>query len=242
MNQFCQADFDAFVLKERVIGLFDKPVVLKSGRQSNWYVNWRTVSEDVYRLDVLTDFVISFVLDLIARGRLKTEPQCIYGVPEGATKYGVLCQYKWAKRSSQFGPGSHPLAMGRGKPKDHGVSKDRFYIGQPRGATLLLEDVTTTGGSLLASIDQLLESGVDICAAVGLTNRMEKRDDGLSVEQAVQGKLCNGRPIPYFHMSRATTLLPQVLAEAKPSSAICEAIAAEFREFGVEPLMVEDLA
>ena len=239
MGRFNQADFNAFILKERVIGLFDKPVTLKSGRQSNWYVNWRTVSEDVYRLDVLTDFAINFVLDLVASGELGREPQCIYGVPEGATKYGLLAQYKWAKRAAHFGPGSHALAMGRGKPKEHGVPKDKFFVGEPRGLTLVLEDVTTTGGSLLTTIDQLLEAGVEICAAVGLTNRMEKRDDGLSVEAAVQKKISAGQPIPYFHMSRATELLPLVLDEMKPAKAIFEAIAAEFIEYGVEPLAIK---
>lgn len=238
MARFDQSSFNQFILQEKVIGLFDKPVTLKSGRQSNWYVNWRTVAEDVYRLDILTDFVIKFVDDLLEQKKLSHPPLCFYGVPEGATKYGILTQFKWAKRSPSFAAGSHPLAMGRGKPKQHGVPKDKFFVGEPRGLTIVLEDVTTTGASLLTTLDQLSEAGIEVCAAVGLTNRMERRDDGLSVFEAVGRKSSGGKPIPYFQMSTATELLPTVIKGAGAPEHIRAAIVSEFSEYGVEPIVL----
>ena len=149
MAKFNQQKFNQFILENNVIGFFEEPITLKSGRLSFWYVNWRNVAQDVFLLDKLTDLVINFVEDL------NLKPDCFYGVPEGATKLGILTQYKWAKKSSNFGLASHILPMGRGKPKDHGDLKDRFFVGMPRGETVILEDVTTTGSSLLETIEKL---------------------------------------------------------------------------------------
>ena len=154
----------------------------------------------------------------------------MYGVPEGATKLGILAQYFWAKSRPNFGPGSHPMPMGRGKPKEHGDPRDKFFVGVPRGDTLVLEDVTTTGGSLLTTIDALIESGIPIIGTIGLTNRMELRDDGKTVKQAIAEKKNNGNPIPYFHMSNAKELLPLALQQQKPTDAIHKGVMEEFEK------------
>ena len=191
MSNFDQENFNKFVLDNNVIGFFERPIKLKSGRMSNWYVNWRNVA-DVFTLDQLTDYVIAFTEDL------GIKPDCFYGVPEGATKLGILTQYKWAKKSPNYDQNSHTLPMGRGKPKDHGEPKDKYFVGEPKGKTTILEDVTTTGGSLLNTIDSLTEAEIPIIAAFGLTNRMELRDDGQSVQEAVESK-----NVPYHALSSA---------------------------------------
>lgn len=225
MAKFDQEKFNQFILENKVVGFFKEPITLKSGRQSFWYVNWRNVAEDPFLLDQLTDYVIDFIEDL------GLKPDCLYGVPEGATKLGVISQYKWAKKSPNYGPGSHILAMGRGKPKDHGEPKDRFFIGQPKGKVVILEDVTTTGSSLLETIDNLKQTEVQIIAAISLTNRMELRDDGKSVKEAVEEK-----GVPYFQMSNALELLPLVYQKIKPDQEIAKRVEEEFQEYGVEKL------
>lgn len=227
---FNQAAFDSFILENKVIGFFEKPITLKSGRQSYWYVNWRTVSEDAFLLDTLSDFVISFLQGLLAEGKVKRAPETLYGVPEGATKVALLAQLKWARLSGHFKPGSHVLAMGRGKPKEHGVPKDKYFLGVPRGQTVVVEDVTTTGGSLLTCIDSLRTSDVECTVALGLTNRMELRDDKKSVAQALQAL---SPSVSYFHMSNAVELLPQAAKIQKPSAKILAEVEREFAEVGV---------
>lgn len=226
---FCREEFNRFVLDNGVIGFFEKPITLKSGRQSYWYVNWRTVAEDACLLGRLSDFVIAYTRALLSGGELGAEPLCFYGVPEGASKLAVLTQYKWAQQSPHFAPGSHPLPMGRGKPKEHGAAKDKYFLGTPRGLTIVLEDVTTTGGSLLAAIDSLLEADVPVLAAFGLTNRMEKRDDGLSVAEAVAAKECKGQRLRYFHLSSAVDLLPQAVRQLKPGAEVLQGLRAELK-------------
>ena len=227
MGAFSQQDFNKFVLDNNVVGFFQEPITLKSGRQSHWYVNWRDVAADVFLLDQLVGYVTAFTRDL------GLEPDCFYGVPEGATKLGVITQYELAKRSSTYSAHSHALPMGRGKPKDHGAPKDRYFVGQPRGRTIVLEDVTTTGGSLLTTIDSLTEAEVPIIAAFGLTNRMALRDDGQSVQAAVEGK-----DVPYHALSNALQLLPEVYRRLNPGVEIARAIEREFERYGVERLQL----
>ena len=225
MAKFNQEEFNQFILENEVVSFFEEPITLKSGRRSHWYVNWRNVAEDVFLLDKLTDYVFAFVEDL------GLVPDCFYGVPEGATKLGVLTQYEWAKNSPNYGPGSHILPMGKGKPKDHGEPKDRFFLGQPKGKIIILEDVTTTGSSLLETIDNLKQTEAQIIAAIGLTNRMELRDDGKSVKEAVEEK-----GVPYLQMSNALELLPLAYERLKPREEIAKKVEEEFEKYGVEKL------
>ena len=110
-------NFYDFIIKNNVVGFFNEPITLKSGRKSYWYVNWRNIAEDVYLLDKASNFLLLFVK------YLNLEPNCFYGVPEGATKLGVITQYKWAFNDKNIQPGKYILSMGRGKPKDHGELK-----------------------------------------------------------------------------------------------------------------------
>jgi orotate phosphoribosyltransferase len=226
---FNQKEFNDFILNNNVIGFFKEPITLKSGRKSNWYVNWRTVVEDVFLTDKLTDFILEYINDI------ELKPDCLYGVPEGATKLGIISQFKYAKKSENYSKGTHVLAMGRAKPKDHGAPKDKFFVGMPTGKVIIIEDVTTTGMSLLATIDSLKESGIDIIAAIGLTNRMELRDDKKSVKQAVEEK-----GVKYYNMSNALELLPEAYIKHQPGNTIAENIEKEFNEYGVNKLKINN--
>ena len=215
-NNFCN-----FIIENRVIGFFNEPITLKSGRKSYWYVNWRTVAEDVYLLNSVSDYLLLYVKHL----RLK--PDCFYGVPEGATKIGLITQFKWAFQDKKIKPGMYTLSMGRGKPKEHGDLKDKFFLGIPKGNVILLEDTTTTGGSMLRTIDDLAKLDVKIIAAIGLTNRNEIRDDGFTVKEAIKNK-----GVQYHSMSDATDLLPKL----KPNLTVATHIENYFKRYGKEEI------
>lgn len=225
MDKFNKGDFNKFIIENRVVGFFDKEVTLKSGRKSHWYVNWRTMSNDVYLMDQLSDYLIGFVCDA------GLEPDVFYGVPEGATKLGILATYKWAKASGDFARGRFSLPMGRARPKEHGVPADRFFVGEPRGRVVVVEDVTTTGGSLIRELKNLREARVDVIAAIGLTNRMEITGDGKGVSDAI-----GAMGVSYHAMSDATSLLPELYRTLKPGEKIARAIEDEFEKYGVKPL------
>ncbi|NVM17825.1 MAG: hypothetical protein HWN80_08915 [Candidatus Lokiarchaeota archaeon] len=214
-------NFYDFIIENKVIGFFDEPLTLKSGRKSYWYVNWRTIAEDVFLLDRVSDFLLSFVnyLNLI--------PDCFYGVPEGATKLGVITQYKWAFHDKKIEPGKYVLSMGRGKPKDHGELKDKYFLGIPKGKVILVEDTTTTGSSMLKAIDDLIDNKVNIIAAIGLTNRNEIRDDGNTVEDAIKKK-----NVQYYAMSNAIDIIPKL----NPNPTVSNHIKDYFKKYGTRKI------
>lgn len=223
-SDFNRSSFISFLLDNRVVGFFEKPITLKSGRKSHWYCNWRTVSNDAFLMDQLSDFLIEYVEDA------GLEPDVFFGVAEGATKLGVLSTFKWAKGMKGFSKGSHSLPMGRGKPKEHGDPKDRYFVGEPRGRVVVVEDVTTTGGSLITALKGLAEAGcANVVAAIGLTNRQELRDDGTSVADAI-----SKMGVRYLALSSAEEFLPKAIERFKPAKEIVASLAAEFRQYGVD--------
>lgn len=220
-----QDQFNRFTIDNKVVGFFAEPITLKSGRTSHFYVNWRTVTGDAFLLDRLTDFIVTFLTNS------GIEFDSLYGVPEGASKTAIIAALKLATKSPHFGPGSHAISMGRAAPKEHGDLKDRYFIGAPRGRVVVLEDSITTGGSLFKTIDQLLEAGIEVVCAIGITDRMELGLDGISVAETIAQKY--GGKIGYRAMSNALELLPQAAKINGTDSGILNAITKEYEQFGV---------
>ena len=213
--------FNEFIIKYNIVGFFDEPLKLKSGRKSYWYVNWRNVAQDVYLMDQLTNYLLSFV------SYLNLNLTCFYGVPEGATKLGIITQLKWAKLQENFLPYNYILPMGRGKPKEHGDPKDKYFLGIPSGNVVILEDTTTTGESLIDCIKSLNKIDVNVIAAIILTDRNEFRDDKRTVEEVIADL-----GIKYYAMSNATEILPKL----NPNNHIVQKIEEYFKIYGTKPI------
>ena len=225
MENFNQGQFNKFIEESGVYGFFEQAITLKSGRQSHFYANWRNVVEDVFLTEKLAKYVIAF-----AKAN-KLVADTFYGVPEGATKLGVITQFLSAKQKDNYSKGSAVLAMGRAVPKDHGAPKDKFFVGMPKGKTIVIEDVTTTGGSLIKTLQGLKEAGVNVSAVISLTNRMEKRDDGKSVKQAIEEI-----GVKFYNMSTANEMLPIMYSKLGVKEEIGKEVEKEFEEFGVEKI------
>jgi orotate phosphoribosyltransferase len=218
-------EFEQFIVDKKVIGFFKKPLTLKSGRESHWYVNWRTPATDAFLLDYITDKIVNFISEL------SVPCNTIYGVPSGASVLGAIAQMKYAKQDDNYGEGSHVVSIGRDKPKTHGSPKDKFYVGAPKGYVVVLEDVTTTSGSLLETIEKFNQTdGCTVSAAVALTNRNELFD-GKSVPEML---LANR--VPYFSMSNAYTLLPEAYKQQQPGEDIGRKVESYFDEYGMYPI------
>jgi len=223
--KFNQEEFNRFIIDQKIVGFFEKPIKLVSGRESVFYANWRNVAEDVFLMDKLSDFLLAFVADK------NLEVDCFFGTPDGATKLAVITQYKFAKAQKDYGEGKYPLAMGRKTPKDHGEEKDRYFVGAPMGKVVVLEDVTTTGGSLLKSVKGLVDMGIEVVAAVALTNRNEVMDDGRHVREALAEL-----GVDYLGMSQAKELLPMIWKEKGSLEELRGEIDEEFGKYGEEPI------
>ncbi len=208
-DQFNSSQFNSFILSNTVIGVYETPITLKSGKTSNWYVNWRKACSDVASIDYISDCVLEFIKDQ------DISLDCIMGVPEGATKLGLLCHYKWAKSQANFSNTPYPFPMGRQSPKQHGHPNDKFFVGAPEGKILLIEDVATTGISMIQFIERLEEAGKEISAAISLTNRMDTNQEGKTVQE-----LMDEKSIPYYSMSNGKDLLRSLLNTADLSDSL----------------------
>lgn len=263
MTRFNQGAYNQFVLNNNVVGIKGKSFTLKSGRTSHWYANWRIPTNDTWATEQLSTFIRHFIgnINNFVEG-FELRPDCFFGVPEGATKLATITGSDWARKQVTYDKGSHPLPMGRGKPKEHGAPEDKYFVGTPKGRVIVLEDVTTTGGSLLNTIANLRElSSVEVIAAIGLTNRMEltpipEVDDAHTYvhfstifNKATGLKYHNQKPmsvkqavdlagVPYFALSKATELLPLVIEREGTNIDLVQAIEKEFQKFGAEPLQL----
>ncbi len=223
MKEFNQQEFNEFIIANGVVGFFDEPITFKSGRVGHYYVNWRDVVEDAYLTEKLADFVLEFVRDN------NIDVETFYGVPEGATKLGIITQFKFAKSQPNFSKSSHVLSMGRAKPKDHGMPKDKFFVGAPNGKVVVIEDVTTTGGSLIETLTKLDSMGVDVVAVISLTNRMEMTKEGKSVKEAVENLGFN-----FYNMSSVLDVLPMAYEKFQPAENIIDSIKEYYDKYGIK--------
>src|SRR3989338_3249547 len=76
--------------------------------------------------------------------------------------------------------------MGRGKPKERGPLEEREFCGIPGGDVVVLEDVITTGCSVLKEIERIRKADSNVIGVVVLTDRLELRDDGRSAREVIE--------------------------------------------------------
>ncbi len=180
--------FNDFIIYNNVLKVMSQPITLNSGQQSLVYVNWRNITENVY----LFENLLGYILNFIEENHINSD--CFYGVPEGCSKIGMFIQYFMAKKRSS----NSTLAMGRGKIKDHGEDRDRYFIGSPTGTVTVIEDVCTTGDSLLKTITTLKNlSGVKVDSVIVLTDRLQTKIADLLLAQDIK----------FFAMSNLRELL-----------------------------------
>lgn len=251
MKLFDAERYQEFLIKHDVVGFKDKQIELSSKRLSHWYANMRNIAGDCFLLDIGTEFILDFVRTL------GLKPDVFYGVPEGATPWGIATQMGYAKTSGNYSPRSHPLLMGRGKAKKHGEAKDRYFIGNPQHKMVVIEDVTTTANSVLEELVKLREANANIIYVVGLFNRMEvtplpgKDNQQLVDDFAANFKRLTGKnyatamPVAaaigetgthYACLANAIDILPKVREVKNPSQDIVAKVEQEFMERGVKPL------
>lgn len=220
---FRQKAFDKFIIENGICGFSEETIVLASGRITNFYVNWRNILQSTLRLEKLIPYIINFTIDN------NISVDTFYGVPEGATPFGILAQYEFSKRFSMM---DHVIAVGRKEPKKgRGLEKDKFFVSRPQGKTVVIEDVTTVATNLIPVLISLQKGKVDVSGVITMTNRMEKRNDGLSVRQKVEQM-----GIPFYQMSSAPELLIKIVGVKIIKKSIIGKVEKYYKKYGIEEL------
>ena len=185
-----------------IFGFHKDGIKLKSGRISYYYANFRNALENP---EVFVR-IINHIIDFIRENNIEFD--CIYGVPEGATPWGVAVSYELIKNKYIL----KRIAVGRGKVKEHGDPKNRYFVCAPEGKVLLIEDVTTTGSSLLEQVNKLREiENIEIIGAISLLNRCEIRDDGKTVKEILEEN-----NIPFYSLADINDILPIAVKILQP--------------------------
>lgn len=187
-------------LDNHIIGYKPEGLILKSGRKSFWYANCRSLTLSFYDLLEVAEIVTSF----IKFNFLMTEFDAVIGVPEGATLIGNKVHEKMIE---SFYSLHHKIFQLRVVEKLHGDIANKFWVnGNVPEKVILIEDVTTTAGSVLDLAFKLQSMGVEIVGILSLFNRMELDNDGKTVEQKMEE-----HGFKYFSIINASDILQLVI-------------------------------
>lgn len=229
---FRKDEFENFLLDLEAARFLDKPVTLRSGRPSYYYVNCRSLTDTIRRKDRLMEFMMAFITDR------DIDPDYFLGVPEGATKMALALNDHRAKVRGDERYLDAPWVQMRSKPKEgHGSPRDRYFLGAVKEGdkVAVLEDVLTTGDSLLDRLVQLQEAGLKVECAIGLVNRRERRGDGSSVEEALES-----RGVRLECLTDSRSLLLRARDRFRPGDDILKKVQQEVAQYGAEPWTFDD--
>ena len=135
---------------------------LASGRTSDYYIDCRRTTLDPEGATLVGRCILS----LIEREGLR--PAAVGGLTLGADPIAAAV----AILSWQAGR-PIPAFIVRKASKDHGTGR-RIEGSLPQGGeVLVVEDVVTTGGSVLEAIGAVEESGARVAAVIGIIDREE---------------------------------------------------------------------
>jgi len=152
---------------------------LASGRKSRYYIDVRKAVTKPRTLRIICDHIIEKMKNHVI------EPDYIACVELGGVPIGVLV----ADRTGL------PLVIVRKETKDHGTA-DRLVGDFEKGKTaLLLEDVTTTGGSVTGAIKALRDEGLHVDTIITVVDRQEGAEEIISGMGVILISLTTARDI-----------------------------------------------
>src|SRR6266704_526188 len=149
----------AEIIRKRSFGRGE--ITLASGRKSDFYFNLKPTMLDPEGATLLAELTYEALKD--------DNLDFVGGLEMGAVPLaGAIAQLSWIK--------GHPIAafFVRKKPKEHGA---RLAVEGLAKGVVIVEDVTTTGGSALKAVEAVREAGGEVV----LVFTMVDRDEGATV-------------------------------------------------------------
>ena len=159
-------------VKEFVTFLHQKEVIkfgnftLASGKSSSYYVDLRLVPSYPREFRMMTKYLENQITEDIGLDNFES----VVSVPTGGLVIASALAIETVK----------PLIYVRSKPKDYGTSKSvegKIHDGMK---VVMIDDVATTGGSVVNAIKSLTEVNVPVKDAYVIVDRMEGADEALA--------------------------------------------------------------
>ena len=159
-------------VKEFVTFLHQKGIIkfgdftLASGKSSSYYVDLRLVPSYPQEFRMMVKYLENQITEDIGLENFES----IVSVPTGGLVIASALAIETVK----------PLIYVRSKPKDYGTSKSvegKIHDGMK---VVMIDDVATTGGSVVNAIKSLTEVNVPVKDAYVIVDRMEGADEALA--------------------------------------------------------------
>ncbi len=157
-------EFATFLYKKEIIKFGD--YTLASGKKSSYYVDLRLVPSYPIEFRKMVKHLESKIVQDIGLDSFDS----IVSVPTG----GLVIASALAIETIR------PLIYVRSKPKDYGTTKSIEGEIRDDMAVVMIDDVATTGGSVVNAVKSLKDAKISVKDAYVIVNRMEGADEALS--------------------------------------------------------------
>ena len=153
-------EFAIFLFKNNIIKFGN--FTLSSGKKSSYYIDLRLVPSFPHQFRKMIKNLQKLIIEKIGLDNFDS----LVSIPTGGLIIGSALAIETVK----------PLIYVRNKPKDHGTTKSlegKILSGMQ---VVMIDDVATTGTSILNGIKELKAEGLSISNACVIINRLEGAD------------------------------------------------------------------
>jgi orotate phosphoribosyltransferase len=153
-------EFAIFLFKNNIIKFGN--FTLSSGKKSSYYIDLRLVPSFPHQFRKMIKNLQKLIIEKIGLDNFDS----LVSIPTGGLIIGSALAIETVK----------PLIYVRNKPKDHGTTKSlegKILSGMQ---VMMIDDVATTGTSILNGIKELKAEGLSISNACVIINRLEGAD------------------------------------------------------------------
>ncbi len=160
-------EFAIFLHQNDIIKFGD--FTLASGKKSSYYIDLRLVASFPHIFRKMTKNLQKLVSEKTGLDNFDS----LVAVPTGGLVIGSALAIETVK----------PLIYVRDKPKDYGTTKSiegKIFSGMK---VILVDDVITTGNSVINAIKQLKDAGLSISDVYVIINRLEGANNTLELEE-----------------------------------------------------------
>jgi len=156
-------EFATFLHQKGIIKFGD--FTLASGKHSSYYVDLRLVPSYPIEFRKMVKYLENQIVDDVGLDSFDS----IVSVPTGGLVIASALAIETVK----------PLIYVRSKPKDYGTSKSVEGKIHDNMKVVMIDDVATTGGSVVNAIKALKDVNISVKDAYVIVNRMEGADEAL---------------------------------------------------------------
>ena len=163
-------EFSRFLLENQVLKFGD--FVLASGKNSSYYIDLRIIPSFPHQFRKMVRYLQNTIIERTGLDNFDS----FVSVPTGGLVIASALAIETVK----------PLIYVRNKPKDYGTSKLIEGYVKEKTKVLMIDDVATTGGSVLHAIKLLKKEGIQITDAYVIVDRLEGASNALKEQEQVK--------------------------------------------------------